>query len=71
MENNIAQQRLRVNFKVTTKGVMTPDVTAEGQDQEKVSELIIQGIDILKNTCYSEGFTWPGNKEEKSNMGGF
>lgn len=63
MDNN-NQQRLRVNCKVTGKGIMTPDITAEGPDQETVNALILQGIDTLKDICAIEGFLWPGNKKE-------
>lgn len=62
MEN---QKRIRINFKVTAGGVMTPDITIEADNPELHLPLFEQAIIDLKIIAKKNNWKWPVYEEKE------
>ena len=55
MEEKKEQTRVRINYKVSAKGVFQPDVTAEAETVETAKKLLTDGLDAVKELAIKEG----------------
>lgn len=56
--------RVRINFKVTAKGIMTPDVSSEATDVETAMKNLKDAHDKLTTWAKEKGYEVPGGNIE-------
>jgi len=57
MEERRAQRtRVRMNYKLTAKGIFTPDITAEAEDVETATRLLNEATAEMNKFAEANGF---------------